>query len=142
MHGFFLVRILLQGERWIFPDWVRVSGEPGRGAALRVVLGWFSRPGAHTQHFCNRTKQKLLQDTRLNQRCFHVGALPRYSAVIDWGYANNNAYPVDLCLNAMLLSSLQALVSWVTAVDPASVDKCVVQHDADAFLVTFESSLV
>ena len=67
--------------------------------------------------------------------CLCFGAWARYSAVIDWGYANNNAYPVDLCLNALLLSSLQALVSWVAAVDPASVEKCVKCNDA---IVMFE----
>lgn len=43
-----------------------------------------------------------------------------YHSVIDWGYTPSPAFPVDLCLNAMLISALDALVSWCNALDNAT----------------------
>lgn len=67
-----------------------------------------------------------LVDYYLSSACYdgHSGFDPKgYGVVIDWGYSKSPSYPVDMCLNALLVTALKALVAWTSALGADAASK-------------------
>lgn len=43
-----------------------------------------------------------------------------YSIVIDWGYQDNGAFPINMALNAMFLRALDSFIKWLTILGETS----------------------
>ena len=62
----------------------------------------------------------------LSSTCYtKIGFAPQgYGLVIDWGYKDTGNYPVNMAINALLLTALVAMHTWSVAVgDSTSADK-------------------
>lgn len=62
-------------------------------------------------------------DYFLSAACYTAGkgfSPPGLGMVIDWGYKDNGAYPVNMCINAMLVNALSDVASWAGVVGDAA----------------------
>lgn len=119
---------------------------PEGGGISDYALIWFSGLDLYVRASGDVATAKSLfgaaqkcMDYFLGDKCYTSGtgfAPPGLGMVIDWGYTDNHAFDVNICLNALLVSALAAMVRIAGAVsDTVAAAKYTRSLDSHSSLV-------